>query len=261
MNITFNSPVYLVLLLFRFHLRTAFPCWSLSLRCHRRCSYSNSCCLSLLISPPLSMSLPFYLSTCLLSTCRCPCTCHCSDPQSAFCFPSNIVFIFSNLFSFAIGSCLSIIITPIVFLISYLFPCNGYSCCCFRCCCCCSCCRCYWCCLSCSSSFSPSMPLFSSSFISNVCFYQAAMYKLWFGRNTSEAVTDPRFHHQLLPDYTAIEKPPYNLTSEIIDKLRQYGHNVEEKLFNCVVQAISMEKNGKIYAKSDPRKGGYPAGF
>lgn len=87
------------------------------------------------------------------------------------------------------------------------------------------------------------------------------MNKIWFGRNTSEAVTMPRFHNQLLPDYTAIEKPPYNLSSDIIRELEVYGHAIETKSYNSVVQAISKESDGKIFAKSDPRKGGYSDGF
>lgn len=89
----------------------------------------------------------------------------------------------------------------------------------------------------------------------------ASMYKLWFGRNTSEAVTAPRFHHQLLPNYTAIEEAPYTLSSKTVQRLLEFGHIVEMKDFYSVVQAVSREQNGEIYAKSDPRKGGYPAGF
>ncbi|XP_028396072.1 glutathione hydrolase 1 proenzyme-like [Dendronephthya gigantea] len=87
------------------------------------------------------------------------------------------------------------------------------------------------------------------------------MNKIWFGRNTSEAVTMPRFHNQLLPNYTAIEQPPRNLSPYIIKELKGYGHTIETKSFHCVVQAISKELDGKIFAKSDPRKGGSSFGF
>ncbi|CAB4027400.1 glutathione hydrolase 1 proenzyme-like [Paramuricea clavata] len=89
----------------------------------------------------------------------------------------------------------------------------------------------------------------------------ATMHKIWFGRNTSEAVTMPRFHNQLLPNYTAIEEEPFNLATNIVEALRGYGHYVETKSFFSVVQAISKEQDGNIYAKSDPRKGGYSEGF
>ncbi len=87
------------------------------------------------------------------------------------------------------------------------------------------------------------------------------MFKLWFGRNTSEAVTMPRFHNQLLPNYTAIEHPPYNLATNVVKALKGYGHNVQTKTANSVVQAISKELDGTIQAKSDPRKGGHSDGF
>ena len=87
------------------------------------------------------------------------------------------------------------------------------------------------------------------------------MNKLWFGLTTSEAVDAPRFHNQLLPNVTGIEGGNYTLSSEVVKQLRRYGHNVEKKIYYCVIQAVSRETNGSIYAKSDPRKGGYPAGF
>ena len=87
------------------------------------------------------------------------------------------------------------------------------------------------------------------------------MFKLWFGRNTSEAVTRPRFHNQLLPNYTAIEESPHNMPTDIVKELESYGHDVKTRSYKCVVQAISKELDGKINAKSDPRKGGYSDGF
>ena len=87
------------------------------------------------------------------------------------------------------------------------------------------------------------------------------MFKLWFNLTTSEAVTRPRFHNQLLPNYTAIEVPPYTMSPDIVKELESYGHNVKTRSYKCVVQAISKELDGKINAKSDPRKGGYSDGF
>ena len=86
------------------------------------------------------------------------------------------------------------------------------------------------------------------------------MNKLWFGLNLSAAVDSPRFHDQLLPNYTAIEEAPYKLDNAIVKKLENMGHLVKQESF-CVVQAASKETNGDIYGKSDPRKGGYPAGY
>ena len=87
------------------------------------------------------------------------------------------------------------------------------------------------------------------------------MNKLWFGLNVSKAIDSPRFHDQLLPNYTAIEKIPYKLDKTIVTKLHDLGHVTKVESIYCVVQAASKETNGEIYGKSDPRKGGYPAGF
>ena len=87
------------------------------------------------------------------------------------------------------------------------------------------------------------------------------MFKLWFNLTTSEAVIRPRFHNQLLPNYTAIEEPPYTMPTDIVQALESYGHDVKTQSYNCVVQAISKELDGKINAKSDPRKGGYSDGY
>ena len=88
------------------------------------------------------------------------------------------------------------------------------------------------------------------------------MNHLWFGRNVSRAVTEPRLHHQLLPPNVTIEnKYPYILPEGIQYGLRDRGHMISKSSSGCVVQAVSREVNGKIYAKSDPRKGGWAAGF
>ena len=87
------------------------------------------------------------------------------------------------------------------------------------------------------------------------------MNKLWFGLTTREAVEAPRFHHQLLPDFTWIERGNYTLSSKIVEQLRRFGHNFKKRNYLSVIEAISGERNGSIYAQSDSRKGGYPAGF
>ena len=88
------------------------------------------------------------------------------------------------------------------------------------------------------------------------------MSNLWFGRNVSEAVTEPRVHHQLLPPNVTIEnKYPYILPQGIQAGLRSRGHFITKSSSGGVVQAISREKDGQIFAKADPRKGGWAAGF
>ena len=86
------------------------------------------------------------------------------------------------------------------------------------------------------------------------------MSKLWFGRTLCQTVEEPHLHHQLLPPEITIEaKEPYILPEAIQQGLRARGHKIVKKGY-CVVQAISREKDGKIFGKSDSRKHGWAAG-
>ena len=89
------------------------------------------------------------------------------------------------------------------------------------------------------------------------------MNMLWFGRDISQAVDDPRIHEELVPkmDVEVENNKDYRLPEDIQDGLRALGHNVtvaSDSAF-AVVQAV-YRKPGEIYAKSDPRKSGAPAG-
>ena len=90
------------------------------------------------------------------------------------------------------------------------------------------------------------------------------MNKLWFGKSLSDAVDDPRVHQNLVP-YMNVEvekKTKYRLPKKIRNRLRALGHNVtvaSDSAF-AVVQAVYRETGEGIYAKSDPRKFGVPAG-
>ena len=91
------------------------------------------------------------------------------------------------------------------------------------------------------------------------------MNKLWFGRDLSQAVNQPRVHNHLVPNNTVmIEKIPsetqYTLPEHIQSGLRARGHEIEYNKYYATVQAI-YRTDTKIYAKSDPRKHGSPAGF
>ncbi|KAF4070322.1 hypothetical protein AMELA_G00284290 [Ameiurus melas] len=66
-----------------------------------------------------------------------------------------------------------------------------------------------------------------------------------------KAVEEPRFHNQLNPTDTEVEE----------DFEEQKNHVIKEVERNhSVVQAV-MRKDDQICAESDPRKGGYPAGY
>ena len=101
------------------------------------------------------------------------------------------------------------------------------------------------------------------------------MNKLWFDKCLSKSVNEPRVHTQLVeiddeqdgklvPDnnVTIEKKKDYRLKSKIVDGLKALKHPVQvggDADF-AVVQAIYRKPKKGIYAKSDPRKYGKPAG-
>ena len=90
------------------------------------------------------------------------------------------------------------------------------------------------------------------------------MNKLWFGMTLPEAVKKPRLHNQLVPDQnvTIERKKEYRLKEKIVEGLRRMGHWVQDgnETDFAVVQAVYRKGQGPIYAESDPRKFGAPAG-
>lgn len=88
---------------------------------------------------------------------------------------------------------------------------------------------------------------------------QVVMNKLWFGKNLSLAVEEPRVHNQV-SNTTYEARPKYMLPVSIQNGLRKRGNWVQSYKSYAVVQAISRDKN-KLYGKSDPRKHGWAAGF
>jgi gamma-glutamyltranspeptidase len=53
----------------------------------------------------------------------------------------------------------------------------------------------------------------------------------------------------------------YPMPQPIIDGLRRIGHEVRVLGGFSVVQAVAKERDGMLYGKADPRKGGWAAGF
>ena len=90
------------------------------------------------------------------------------------------------------------------------------------------------------------------------------MNKLWFGKSLSGAVDDPRVHQNLVPEMNVEveKKEKYRLRKNIQDGLRALGHNlvVASDSAYAAVQAVYRKPGEGIYAKSDPRKFGVPAG-
>jgi gamma-glutamyltranspeptidase/glutathione hydrolase len=78
-----------------------------------------------------------------------------------------------------------------------------------------------------------------------------------FKQSLSEAVEAPRFHHQWRPNCVSYEK---NLSPDIVEGLRERGHNVEEVDSGGRTQAIAVGTDGKLVGVADPRSGGKAAG-
>ena len=87
------------------------------------------------------------------------------------------------------------------------------------------------------------------------------MNKLWFERNISQAVDDPRIHEELVPkmDVEVENKMRYRLPEDIQDGLRALGHNVTVAKESAFAVYRAKYDEG-IYAKSDERKYGAPSG-
>ncbi|KAJ3605838.1 hypothetical protein NHX12_028151 [Muraenolepis orangiensis] len=69
---------------------------------------------------------------------------------------------------------------------------------------------------------------------------------------------DPRLHNQLSPNDTLAE-PGFD--KEVLDGLAlKHHHTKVTKTTGAVIQAVLRHGN-RIHAQSDPRKGGYAAGY
>jgi gamma-glutamyltranspeptidase/glutathione hydrolase len=78
-----------------------------------------------------------------------------------------------------------------------------------------------------------------------------------FGRPLSDAVAGPRFHHQWRPNVVIYER---GLDANVVEGLRQRGHNVEEIGSGGRTQAIARGE-GKLIGVADPRGNGTAAGL
>lgn len=87
---------------------------------------------------------------------------------------------------------------------------------------------------------------------------QVALNALYMGMDAKEAVEQPRFHHQWMPDKLQMEDALFNNEREHL--LGKLGHVVERRDAVGNVQVITRGADG-WHAASDPRKGGAPAGY
>lgn len=88
---------------------------------------------------------------------------------------------------------------------------------------------------------------------------QVILNALYFNSNLSDAVNNPRIHHQWLPDHLDIEKERFS--DEILNQLESMGHKIGKTRLLGLVEAIMIDqKNNIIYGVSDKRGSGHAEG-
>uniref|UniRef100_A0AAQ5XHQ0 Glutathione hydrolase n=1 Tax=Amphiprion ocellaris TaxID=80972 RepID=A0AAQ5XHQ0_AMPOC len=81
---------------------------------------------------------------------------------------------------------------------------------------------------------------------------------LFFNYDLKKAVTEPRVHNQLNPNMTVVEQ---GFERSVLEGLAQKNHVTQLlSIPDSVVQAV-VRQGERLCAESDPRKGGYPAGY
>ncbi len=83
---------------------------------------------------------------------------------------------------------------------------------------------------------------------------------LGFKKALNESIALPRLHHQLIPNYILIES---NFPEDVRTILKSKGHRlvVGAPEAGAVLQGITIDEKGNIYATCDARKGGHPDGY
>ncbi|KAK7933916.1 hypothetical protein WMY93_004812 [Mugilogobius chulae] len=88
--------------------------------------------------------------------------------------------------------------------------------------------------------------------------HQVILNSLFFNYDLKKAVTEPRVHNQLNPNMTVVEE---GFEESVLEGLAQKNHVTEMlETPDSVVQAV-VRQGERLCAESDPRKGGYPAGY
>ena len=87
---------------------------------------------------------------------------------------------------------------------------------------------------------------------------QVILHAVWFGDSPIVAVSQPRLHHQWMPNRVDIESDW--IDKDLVEALELLGHDTGLRISVGIVQAIAIE--GQVLKPaSDPRKGGVAAGY
>ena len=91
--------------------------------------------------------------------------------------------------------------------------------------------------------------------------FEAIVNVVDFEMRGQDAIDQPRFHHQWLPDTLIYEK--YCFPADVVRNLEALGHVVREQAgATGEIEAIYIDqKSGIIYGAPDPREGGVAVGY
>jgi gamma-glutamyltranspeptidase/glutathione hydrolase len=79
------------------------------------------------------------------------------------------------------------------------------------------------------------------------------------GMSLSDAVANPRFHHQWRPDRLMVED---NFDANLIEQLKKRGHEIQKLKYMGVTQAIAYDaQEGQFIGVHDPGVKGKAAGL
>jgi gamma-glutamyltranspeptidase/glutathione hydrolase len=88
---------------------------------------------------------------------------------------------------------------------------------------------------------------------------QAIINLTRFNMTPLETVTQPRFHHQWIPDQIFLEEGAFDIN--VKQALIRYGHVIEERAPYSDLQLISIDSDGMMAPGSDPRSHGLAGGL
>ncbi len=88
---------------------------------------------------------------------------------------------------------------------------------------------------------------------------QVILNVLDFGMNIRQAIEQPRFHHQGLPDEILFEK--FGLSNDVKENLIEKGHKLSGEFVLGRAEGILLDNDGIFWGMSDPRGFGKAAGF